>query len=149
MRFVILNPIWIKVGLNISTCWWNLQPILGIHYATCTNCIRKGESYLNFFRITDTPIDGAIKANWDNSELANLILEKRKLFLSNTLKEKVSSPITIKDVETGKSFELPSIVAAVRYLKSKNIKADRNILTKYLNKDKPYKGYLYYRTGKP
>jgi hypothetical protein len=36
---------------------------LGIHYATCTNCIRKGESYLNFFRITDTPIEGAIKAN--------------------------------------------------------------------------------------
>lgn len=46
------------------------------------------------------------------------------------------------------SFEFPSIVAAVRYLKSKNIKADRNILTKHLNKDKPYKGYLCYRTGK-
>jgi hypothetical protein len=64
------------------------------------------------------------------------------------LKEKVSSPITIKDIETGESFELPSIVSAVRYLKSKNIKADRNILTKYLNKGKPYKGYLYFRSGK-
>lgn len=43
---------------------------LGIHYATCTNCIIKGESYLNFFRITNTPIEGAIKANLNNSELA-------------------------------------------------------------------------------
>lgn len=137
-----------KILFYASKSLNQIRDDLGIHYATCTNCIRKGESYLNFFRITDTPIDGAIKANWDNSELANLIFEKRKLFLSNTLKEKVSSPITIKDVETGESFELPSIVAAVRYLKSKNIKADRNILTKYLNKDKPYKGYLYYRTGK-
>jgi hypothetical protein len=64
------------------------------------------------------------------------------------LKEKVSSPITIKDIETGEIFELPSIVSAVRYLKSKNIKADRNILTKYLNKGKPYKGYLYFRSEK-
>lgn len=101
---------------------------------------------MNFFIITDTPIEGAIKANWNTPELANLILEKRKLFLSNTLKEKVSWPITIKDIEKGESFELPSIVSAVRYLKSKNIKADRNILTKCLNKGKPYKGYLYFRS---
>jgi hypothetical protein len=39
-------------------------------------------------------------------------------------------------------------VSAVRYLKSKNIKADRNTLTKCLNKGKPYKGYLYFRSGK-
>ncbi|CAG8962406.1 hypothetical protein HYFRA_00013638 [Hymenoscyphus fraxineus] len=31
---------------------------LGIHYATCTNCIVKGNSYLNYFRITNTPIEG-------------------------------------------------------------------------------------------
>jgi hypothetical protein len=27
---------------------------LGIHHTTCTNCIKKGDSYLNFFKITNT-----------------------------------------------------------------------------------------------
>jgi hypothetical protein len=78
---------------------------LGIHHATCTNCIKKGDSYLNFFKITNTEIDGAKKANLNVYDLANLICtaEKRKLFLSNSFKKKVSLPITIKDLKTGES----------------------------------------------
>ncbi len=69
---------------------------LGIHHTTCTNCIKKGDTYLNFFKITNTVIEGAIKANLNYCDLVNLISEKRKLFLSNSFKEKVSLPITIK-----------------------------------------------------
>ena len=101
-----------KILFYVSKSLNQIRGYLGIHYATCTNYIVKGENYLNYFRITNAPIEGAIKANLNNSELANLISEKRKLFLSDTLKYKVSSPITIKDAEIGESFEFPSIVAA-------------------------------------
>ena len=123
---------------------------LGIHHATCTNCIKKGDSYLNFFKITNTEIDGAKKANLNLNvyDLANLISEKRKLFLSNSFKKKVSLPITIKDLKTGESREFSSIIESVRYLKSINIKTDRNLITKYLDTGKSYKGYYFYKTIK-
>lgn len=56
-----------KILFYVSKSLNQIKGGLGIHYATCTNCILKGESYLNLIRITDTPIKGAIKANFDNS----------------------------------------------------------------------------------
>jgi len=38
---------------------------LGIHVTTCNKCIQNGDSYLNYFKITDSPIAGASKANLD------------------------------------------------------------------------------------
>lgn len=118
---------------------------LGIHHTTCTNCIKKGNSFLNFFKITNTLIEGAKNSNLKPYDLVHLILEKRKLFLSNFFKEKVSLPIIIQDVKTGDNRDFTSITAAVRYLKSINIKTDRNLITKYLDTGESYKGYLYYK----
>lgn len=121
---------------------------LGIHHNTCINCIKKGDSFLNFFKITNTLIEGAKKSNLNISDLASLILEKRKLFLSKFFKEKVSLPIIIEEVKTGESLNFSSIVSAVSYLKSINIKTDRNLITKYLDTGKSYKGYYFYKTIK-
>jgi hypothetical protein len=116
---------------------------LGIHITTCKNCIKTGQLFLDFFKISDSPIEGAIKADLSFSELTNLISEKRKIFLSQTFKKTNSLAITIKDTETGEIFEFSSIIATVRYFKSKNITVDRNIIAKCLNTNKPYKGYIY------
>lgn len=118
---------------------------LGIHHTTCTNCIKKDDSFLNFFKITNMPIEGANLSNLKTSDLQSLILEKRKLFLSKFFKEKVSLPVIIEEVKTGKSMEFSSILSAVSYLKSINIKTDRNLITKYLDKGKSYKGYFFYK----
>ena len=71
---------------------------LGLHYTTCTNCIKKGYSYLNFFKITDTLIDGAKIANLSLSELVDLISTKKAEFLKNTSSTKFSKPVIIKSV---------------------------------------------------
>jgi predicted DNA-binding protein YlxM (UPF0122 family) len=121
---------------------------LGIHHTTITNCIKKGNSYLNFFKISNTLTEGAKKANLNLYELANLISEKRKLFLSNSFKKTVSLPITIKDVKTGEYSKFSSILAVVKYLKSINIKSDRNLISKYLDTGKAYKGFFFNKTKK-
>lgn len=77
---------------------------LGIHITTCKNCIKTGQLFLDFFKISDSPIEGAIKADLSFSELTNLISEKRKIFLSQTFKKTNSLAITIKDTETGEIF---------------------------------------------
>jgi len=38
-----------------------------------------------------------------------------------------------------------SITAAVGYLESKNIRADRNQISKWLDTGKPYKAYVFLR----
>ncbi len=45
-------------------------------------------------------------------------------------------------------MEFYSITASVRYLKSINIKSDRDLISKYLDTGKAYKGYFYYKTKK-
>jgi hypothetical protein len=32
---------------------------LGIHITTCKNCIKTGQLFLDFFKISDSPIEGA------------------------------------------------------------------------------------------
>lgn len=113
-----------------------------IHHNTCMRGIKKAESSLNFFRITNIPFENAKKANLDLDQLSNLILEKKALLLKNTLSAKISLPIVLKEIAIGKILDFTSIKAAVLYFKSKGILADRNIKSKYLKSEKPYKGYI-------
>lgn len=115
---------------------------LGIHYNTCIKGIKKSESYLNFFRITNTPLDKAEKANLNLHQLCNLILEKKALFLKNTFSAKKSLPVVFTEKVTGKSHKFSSIKEAVVYLENKNILVNRNTISKYLKAGKPYKGYI-------
>lgn len=56
-----------------------MTPSGGIHPNTVKSCL-KGNNYLNFFNLTDTPIEGAIPANLSIAELASLISEKNVVF---------------------------------------------------------------------
>lgn len=123
-----------------------IKGILGIHYATCTNCIKNGDSYLNLFKITDTPIDGAEKTNLSIPEIINLIDIKKTEMLKKTSSSKFSKSVSIKKENEEEIKEFFSITAAVNYLKSKDIKVDRNQITKFLNTGKPYKGYIFSRS---
>ncbi|UKA47934.1 hypothetical protein D8B26_M00660 (mitochondrion) [Coccidioides posadasii str. Silveira] len=95
-----------------------IKGVLGIHYVTCTNCIKNGESYLNFFKIRDTFIDGATKTNLSISEIVDLI-DKIEILKKTS---KFSKSIKKENEEEIKEFS--SITAAVNYLKGKDV--DRN-----------------------
>lgn len=78
-----------------------IKGVLGIHYATCTNCIKNGESYLNFFKITDTPVNGAVKINLSIPEIINLIEKKKqkckkKLLVLNLVNQLPSGELKTK-----------------------------------------------------
>lgn len=119
-----------------------IQGDLGIHPNTCKSCL-KGNNYLNFFKITDTTIEGAVPANFTVADLASLILEKKTLFLSSSSKAKFSRSLSIVNIETGKTLEFGSITAIVSYFKTLNIVMDRNKIAKLVNTDESYKGYLF------
>jgi len=119
---------------------------LGIHHTTCTNCIKKGNSYLNFFKLSDRPIEDVNKTNLSISELVNLISQKKDQFLKDNYKLKFSVLVTIKEIESGNTFMFPSIQAVVKYFENQNIKVDRNKIAKCLNTGESYKGYYFYRT---
>lgn len=137
----------------------SLSPIqgdLGIHPSTIKNCL-EGSNYLDFFKITNIPIEGAILANLSVSDLANLIYKQKSLFLSNTSRTKFSKQIAIKEVATGTTMEFSSISSLVNHFKTMNITMDRNKIApavplgtagaapaaKILNTGKVYKGYLF------
>lgn len=77
---------------------------LGIHNNTCMKGIKNSESYLNFFKITDTPFKKAKKANLNLPHLSSLILEKKALFLINSFSAKISLPVFLKEIVSGKFF---------------------------------------------
>lgn len=66
-----------KILYYSSKSFNQLQGDLGIHFNTYTNCIKKGNSYLKFFKLTCTPIDVAIKSSLTLNELQGLIAEKQ------------------------------------------------------------------------
>jgi hypothetical protein len=123
-----------------------LQEDLGIHYSTFKKSLEN--NYLNFFKITDSLIEGAKKSSLNIMELNSLIAEKQ------TLKNKSitfsgkrytkSKAITMKEVTTGITKDFPNILSAVSYLEGINKKINRNTVAKYLNTGKPIKGYLFY-----
>lgn len=66
--------------------------------------------------------------------------------LKKTTSSKFSKPISIMKENEEEILEFSSISAAVKYLKNKNIIVDRNQIPKYLDSDKPYKGYIFTRS---
>lgn len=119
-----------------------IQGDLGIHPNTCKSCL-KGNNYLNFFKITDTPIEGANKVNLSIAELSSLISEKKMLFLSDTSRARFSRPVVMKNIETGETIEFSSIIAIVNHFKLKDKIFDRNKIAKVLNTNQPYHGYIF------
>lgn len=141
------NPIYLY-DLKGNTLYYSskslrqIQGDLGIHPSTCKSCL-KGNSYLNFFKITDIPLEGAYQANLSVSEIANLISEKKTLFLSNASRVLFSQPVIVKNVKTGETMEFPSIVSIVNKFKTLNITMDRNKIAKIWNTGKHYNGYIF------
>ena len=73
-----------KVLYYASKSLNKIQGDLGIHPNTCNNCLKEGKITLNFFKITNTLIEGASLANLTTLELASLIAEKKTQYLSNS-----------------------------------------------------------------
>ena len=120
-------------GITLYYCSKSLNQIksnLGIHYATCINCIKNGDSYLNFFKITDTPIKGAEITSLSFIELVDFFTTKKEEFLKITSRSKFSKPVIVRSENEEETLELSSITAAVKFLESKNIKANRDQITK-------------------
>lgn len=127
-------------------CGYSLNEIkgaLGIHYATCTNCIKTGNSYLDFFRISTDYINGVERTKLSLQELLELIDIKKKEALKKNSSIKFSKIVTIRKEDQEQTLEFPSITMAVKYLKSIDIHADRNQLAKVLDTGKSYKGYIF------
>lgn len=120
-----------------------IKGALGIHYATCTNCIKTGDSYLDFFRISTDYLDRAEKTKLSLQELLNLIDMKREEALRKSYSAKFSKAVIIREENQEQTLEFPSITMAVKYLRSLGITADRNQLAKHLDTNKPYKGYIF------
>ena len=117
--------------------------VLGIHYATCTNCIKIGNSYLDFFRISTDYLDRAEKTKLSLQELLDLIDMKKKEALKKSSSAKFSKTVIIREENQKQTLEFPSITMTVKYLNSIGIHADRNQLAKHLDTNKPYKGYIF------
>ena len=127
-------------------CGYSLNEIkgaLGIHYATCTNCIKTGDSYLDFFRISTDYLDGVEKTKLSLQELLELIDMKKKEALKKSSRAKFSKTVIIRKEDQEQTLEFPSITMTVKYLKSISIYVDRNQLAKHLDTGKPYKGYIF------
>ena len=114
---------------------------LGIHHNTCINCIKTGKPYLDYFIISNILIKGVEIKNLNILKIRNLILEKRKFYLSNSFKKKVSLPITLTNIKTNDILKFDSIINAANYLKSNDIIVNRKTISKYLDTGKHYKGY--------
>lgn len=120
-----------------------IQGVLGIHHETCTNCIKNGDIYLGFFLITDTPEDEAEKPKLSLPEIVDLMATKRMEMLKKTSSSRFSKSIIIKKENEEENMEFSSIIAAVNYLKSKDIVASRDQIAKKFDPGKPYKGYIF------
>nr|UPX01222.1 GIY-YIG endonuclease [Fusarium aethiopicum] len=147
-------------GKILYYCGYSLNEIkgvLGIHFVTCTNCIKTGESYLGFFRISTDRLVGSEKTKLSLQELLNLIDMKKKEALEKSSRSKFSKAVVIrKEDECAivlrerslqqaryKTLEFPSITLTIKYLNSIGISADRNQLAKHLDTNKSYKGYIF------
>jgi hypothetical protein len=127
-------------------CGYSLNEIkgaLGIHYATCVNCIKTGNSYLDFFRISTDYFDRAEKTKLSLQELLDLIDVKKKEALKKSSSAKFSKTIVIKEENQEQTLEFPSITLTEKYLDSLGIHVDRNKLAKHLDTNIPYKGYIF------
>jgi len=120
-----------------------IKGALGIHYATCTNCIKTGNSYLDFFKITMNFSDGAERTKLSLQELLELIDRKKKEVLQKRTSIKFSKAILIRKEDQEQTLEFSSITMTVKHLKSIGAHADRNQIAKYLDTGISYKGYFF------
>lgn len=132
-----------KILYHSTSSLHGLKLDLGIHYNTIAKCLKNGSLFLNYFKISNEYIPDSTNADLSLTELGDLISEKRSLFLKGFSKV-TSKAICIKEIETGITHNFPSITLAVKYFKSKGIKANRNKITSLLNTNKIYLGYIYY-----
>nr|YP_010391184.1 GIY-YIG endonuclease [Fusarium vorosii]QID42644.1 GIY-YIG endonuclease [Fusarium culmorum]QID44775.1 GIY-YIG endonuclease [Fusarium graminearum]UPX01867.1 GIY-YIG endonuclease [Fusarium gerlachii]QID43624.1 GIY-YIG endonuclease [Fusarium culmorum]QID43682.1 GIY-YIG endonuclease [Fusarium culmorum] len=133
-------------GKILYYCGYSLNEIkgvLGIHFVTCTNCIKTGESYLGFFRISTDHLVGSKKTKLSLQELLNLIEMKKKEALEKSSRSKFSKAVVIRKEDEEKTLEFPSITLTIKHLNSIGISADRNQLAKHLDTNKSYKGYIF------
>lgn len=121
-----------------------LKSKLSIHPVTVTKYLNKESLFLNYFVLTDKLIVNTNKLNLSLMELNDFLSDKRRLANQEILPKRVSKAITLKEVKSGIRKDFPSLVAVVRYLESKGIKADRNIISKRLDTNNEYHGYYYY-----
>lgn len=97
---------------------------IGVAHITLEKYLDKDSFYLDFFKLTRTPLEGAAKSEFNLPELARFIVEKRKEFRKDILmkggnQNNSSISITIKEVVSGHTFNSPSIVSTAEYLESK------------------------------
>jgi hypothetical protein len=120
-----------------------IKGVLGIHHATCTKCIKTGDSYLDYFRISSDSLNDVEKTKLSLQELLDLIDTKKTEALKKNTSAKFSKPIFIRKEDQEETLEFSSITMTVKYLKDINIQADRNQIAKCLDTNKPYKGYIF------
>lgn len=120
-----------------------IKGALGIHYATCTHCIKTGGSYLDFFKITTNFLGKAERTKLSLQELLELIDIKKKEVLQKRSSIKFSKAILIRKEDQEQTLEFSSITMTVKHLKSIGVFADRNQIAKYLDTDTPHKGYFF------
>lgn len=88
-------------------------------------------------------MDTAEKTKLSLEELLELIDSKKKEVLKIRTRAKFSKAIIIRKEGQEEILEFPSIIAAVRYLNTLDIRADRNQIAKHLDTGISYKGYIY------
>lgn len=132
-----------------------LQGDLGIHFNTYTKCVKKGQSYLNFFLISHDLLESVKKSNLTLLELNSLIAEKQteynvlkgKSMTENLLKvNHLSIALVVKEVATGKIWEFSSLTVGAASPPLSYLKVSRQTIAKYLNTGKLYKGYIFLTT---
>uniref|UniRef100_UPI0030E565F2 hypothetical protein n=1 Tax=Dematophora necatrix TaxID=2751867 RepID=UPI0030E565F2 len=132
-----------KILYYCGTSLHGIKGALGIHYATCTYCIKTGNSYLDFFKITTNFLNGAERTKLSLQELLDLIDRKKKEVLQKRTSIKFSKAILIRKENQEQTLEFSSITMTVKHLKSIGVHTDRNQIAKYLDTDIPYKGYFF------
>jgi len=128
---------------------------IGISHLTVKKCVEKESLYLNYFKISRILLEGAERWNLNLQELGGFIAKKKREFLKynvinklivGNIKKDNSKPITIKHIESGKTINFPSIVAAGKYLESINNKVSIPTIRRNLNTGKVTNGYKFYET---
>lgn len=132
-----------KILYYCASSLHGIKGALGIHYATCVNCIKTGNSYLDFFLISNSPLDGAERTKLSLQELLELIDSKKQEALKKRSSVKFSKAVIIRKEGQEETLEFPSITAVVKYLDTTGIRVDRNQLAKYLDSGLTYKGYIF------
>lgn len=123
-----------------------LRSALGISADSVRNCINTGSLYLDYFSIKSEPVAGVTEISISFTEFKDLLISKRKEHRLKSLKlgsRSGSINISVIYKESGLVKDFPSITSASKYLKSEGITVDAATITKYLNSDVAYKGFLF------